>query len=108
MTSNHLRKAKDLERRITRQQQQQQQFDQGHDSEDMNEPGSLSSHGTTNNTDRSFDMESLRHALSSDQQQQHGGSSTPTIGESYAVLSQNVRMNIVEFTQVDLFMVGGG
>ncbi|CDS09851.1 hypothetical protein LRAMOSA02528 [Lichtheimia ramosa] len=89
LTSNHLRKAKDLERRITRQQQQQQQFDQGHDSEDMNEPGSLSSHGTTNNTDRSFDMESLRHALSSDQQQQHGGSSTPTIGESYAVLSQN-------------------
>lgn len=75
--------------------QQQQQFDQGHDPEDMNEPeGSLSSHGTINNNDnnddRSFDMDSLRHALSSDQRH---GSATPAIGGSYAVLSQNVRMN---------------
>ncbi|KAJ8663430.1 hypothetical protein O0I10_000669 [Lichtheimia ornata] len=89
LTSNHLRKAKDLERRMTR--QQQQQFDQGHDPEDMNEPeGSLSSHGTINNNDnnddRSFDMDSLRHALSSDQRH---GSATPAIGGSYAVLSQN-------------------
>ena len=55
----------------------------------MNETGS-GSHGTINNNDRSFDMDSLRHALSSDQRH---GSATPTIGGSYAVLSQNVRMN---------------
>ncbi|KAI9320897.1 hypothetical protein BX666DRAFT_2024507 [Dichotomocladium elegans] len=88
LTSNHLRKAKELDRRVARQKSERKQVVQ---------VGENHRHNAAATEDRNdddlnngpYDMESLRLALSSDRRRvgdHNSGSVTPTIGGSYAVL----------------------
>ncbi|CDS12160.1 hypothetical protein LRAMOSA04355 [Lichtheimia ramosa] len=96
---DHLRKAKELERKVIKIQKGRQASQQQHSSStthSMNEHYSSSSSSSSNVSNSSFDMGSLRQALAGDRKRHHGGrtthgSSTPAIGGSYAVLPSDGR-----------------
>lgn len=99
---DHLRKAKELERKVIKIQKGRQASQQQHSSStthSMNEHYSSSSSSSSNVSNSSFDMGSLRQALAGDRKRHHGGrtthgSSTPAIGGSYAVLPSDGRVSV--------------
>ncbi|CDH53332.1 predicted protein [Lichtheimia corymbifera JMRC:FSU:9682] len=94
---DHLRKAKELERKVIKIQKGRQATKQHSPSgsHSINEHSSSSS-SSSSTISSSFDMGSLRQALAGDRKRHHGGrtthgSSTPAIGGSYAVLPSDGR-----------------
>ncbi|KAG2219925.1 hypothetical protein INT45_010439 [Circinella minor] len=100
---DHLRKAKELERKITKikQQQEEEQEKQRQLQQQQNQrPLRQSNHNTTT----TFDMNGLRHALQTSRRLQHpnnyhntisttSGTTSPAIGGSYAVLPPDGRLD---------------